>query len=60
MVEMKKRGLRWHKIGLRPYSSEVPSPTEKELSIGEFKQGFATHLFPRYVLHHDNQFSNSD
>jgi FemAB family protein len=50
--EMKRRGLRWYRIGLRPYPSESPTPTDKEMSIGEFKEGFATHLFPRFVLHH--------
>jgi FemAB family protein len=50
---MKSRNLRWYKIGQRPYSSEAP--TEKALSIAEFKQGFATHLFPQYVLRHDRQ-----
>ena len=50
--EMKSRGLRWYKIGYRPYPSQEPSPTQKEISIGEFKQGFSTHLFPQYVLHH--------
>ena len=51
--EMKKRGLRWYRIGFRTYPCELPTPTEKEISIGQFKQGFATHLFPQYVLRHD-------
>jgi FemAB family protein len=50
--EMKRRGLRWYKIGLRPYPADDPTPTDKELSIGEFKDGFATHIFPRHVLRH--------
>ena len=50
--EMKARGLRWYKIGHRPYPSEEPGATEKEVSIGEFKQGFATHLFPQYIFQH--------
>jgi FemAB family protein len=58
--EMKKRGLRWYKIGLRPYPSERPAPTEKELSIGEFKHGFATHTFPRYVLRYDSELTRSN
>ena len=49
--EMKARGLRWYKIGARPYPADKPSPTEKELSIAEFKQGFASHLFPCFRLH---------
>lgn len=56
--EMKKRGLRWYKIGFRPYPSDLPAPTEKEISIGEFKEGFATHLFPQYLLH--NEIKNTD
>lgn len=50
--ELKKKGVRWYKIGVRPYISETPTPTDKEISIGEFKQGFTSHLFPRLVLSH--------
>ena len=50
--EMKRRGLRWYNVGLRPFSSELPAPTEKEISIGNFKEGFASHLFPQYCLTH--------
>ena len=50
--ELKARGVRWYKIGARPYRSEIPTPTHKEISICEFKQGFASHLFPRLVLSH--------
>ncbi len=50
--ELKKRGVRWYKIGPRPYPAETPTPTDKEISIGEFKQGFASHIFPRFVLLH--------
>lgn len=50
--ELKKRGVRWYKIGARPFHSEAPIPTDKEVSIGEFKQGFASHVFPKYQLTH--------
>ena len=50
--ELKNRGVRWYKIGVRPYRSETPAPSDKEISIGEFKQGFASHMFPRFALHH--------
>jgi FemAB family protein len=53
--EMKRRGLRWYHIGRRPYPNEAPSPSKKELSIGEFKQGFATTIMPRYVLQRDRE-----
>lgn len=50
--ELKKRGVRWYKIGSRPYPTETPTPTDKEVSIGEFKQGFASQMFPRFILLH--------
>lgn len=50
--ELKNRGVRWYKIGIRPYRSEAPTPSDKEVSIGEFKQGFASHMFPRFGLRH--------
>ena len=50
--ELKKRGVRWYKIGVRPFRSQTPRPTDKEIAIGEFKQGFASHVFPYYRLTH--------
>ncbi len=44
---MKTRGLRWHKLGERFYPGDNCNPTEKELSIAHFKEGFATHMFLR-------------
>jgi FemAB family protein len=40
---MKERGVRWYKIGYRFYAQD--NPTDKELSIAYFKEGFATHIF---------------
>ena len=48
--ELQNRRIRWHKLGARSYPSEQPPPTSKELTIGDFKQGFATHLLLRYEL----------
>jgi FemAB family protein len=50
--EMQRRGLKWYKIGYRPYPGDVPEPSPKEIAIGEFKDGFASHTFPRYQLVH--------
>lgn len=47
---MKERGMRWYRIGQRPYKGDLPNPTNKELAIADFKQGFATDLFPRYLI----------
>lgn len=54
--EMKNRGIRWYKIGTRFYPSDKPQPTEKELSISYFKEGFASHVFPsfRFLHRRDN------
>jgi len=48
--ELKNRGLRWYKIGIRSYGTDTPAPSDKEISISEFKQGFSSHLFPRFIL----------
>jgi len=50
--ELKKRKVSWYKIGVRPYGSDNPRPTDKEIKIGEFKQGFSSHCFPHYRLIH--------
>lgn len=42
---MKELGLRWYKLGARPYLTDEPVPTEKEVAIGHFKEGFATNFF---------------
>ena len=56
--EMKKRNISWYKIGVRPYGSDNPKPTEKEISIGEFKAGFSSHCFPHYRLTHQLIFGH--
>jgi len=45
---MKGKGLQWYKIGPIVYPQDAPS--EKELSIAHFKQGFATHCVPSFLL----------
>lgn len=47
--KLKKEGVQWYKIGKRPYNSDVLTPSEKEIAIGEFKEGFSTHLLPEYL-----------
>ncbi len=46
---MKKRGLRWYRLGDRFYSGTPTDrhATAKETTIGEFKEGFASHVIPR-------------
>ncbi|HUY69262.1 MAG TPA: FemAB family protein, partial [Alphaproteobacteria bacterium] len=50
--EFVKRGIEWYRIGGYPLATDKPVPTEKELSIGLFKKGFASHVFPRFILKH--------
>jgi len=46
--EFKKKGVRWYKIGQRPYKNDAIPPSEKEINIGKFKTGFSSHAFPVY------------
>ncbi len=48
--EMKRRGVKWYHIGRRYYPSDDPQPTEKEMSISFFKEGFSTHLFSQFHI----------
>ncbi len=50
--EFKRRGVRWYKLGERPFRSDSPRPTDKEIAIGYFKHGFASHDFPCFRLTH--------
>ena len=52
--ELKKRNISWYKIGLRNYETDTPNPSEKEISISKFKEGFATNVFPKYILTHES------
>jgi FemAB family protein len=42
---LKEKGCLWYEIGQRYYLVDKTKPTEKELSISYFKEGFATHRF---------------
>jgi FemAB family protein len=48
--EMKKLNIPWYKLGVRNFQNYIPKPTEKEISISEFKEGFASHVAPRFLL----------
>lgn len=48
--ELKRRNIRWLKLGRRFFLHDFPTPTEKELSISDFKSGFSSHLFPEFSL----------
>lgn len=46
----KAMGQRWYRVGDRPYAQDLPPPSEKEVAIGMFKQGFASHTLLRFEL----------
>jgi FemAB family protein len=48
--EFKKRGVGWYFIGTMVHENRHRQDNEKELSISNFKEGFATHILPRYIL----------
>jgi FemAB family protein len=47
IAELRRRGVRWHKLGQRFYAGCAAPGTDKEQSISVFKEGFATHQFLR-------------
>ena len=47
---LKAKGVSWYRIGERHLAQDLPPPTDKELTIAAFKQGFASHMFCRYQL----------
>jgi lipid II:glycine glycyltransferase (peptidoglycan interpeptide bridge formation enzyme) len=48
--EMKRRGLRWYKLGSMALPHLKSDLSEKEISISHFKEGFATHFIPYYQV----------
>ncbi len=46
--EMARRGIGWYRLGVRAYVGDTPTPLVKEISISDFKQGFSSHMFPRF------------
>lgn len=51
--KMKELGLKWYKIGTRPYDGDGQVSTDKEMSIGRFKEGFATHIYFKVITNCD-------
>lgn len=50
--EFQRLGLSWYRIGARPFAADDPVPSAKDLSIADFKQGFATCSLPKIRLRH--------
>tara|TARA_Y100001935_G_scaffold100122_1_gene83304 strand:- start:1603 stop:2631 length:1029 start_codon:yes stop_codon:yes gene_type:complete len=46
----KKNGVKWYEIGLKRLKIDKRTPTDKELALTHFKQGFATHVAARQHL----------
>jgi FemAB family protein len=54
ICELKRRGCKWYKIGVRHYPNNPIGASRKEQSISKFKEGFATHVFPAYILEYND------
>ena len=50
IVEMKNRGLKAYHLGPRCHQNEWMKPSDKEVQIGHFKEGFATSSLFRLTL----------
>ena len=50
--ELKRRCIKWYRIGHLPFKGDEVLPTEKYLNIGIFKKGFATKILPKYIFKH--------
>ena len=50
--ELKRREVKWYKLGERPYLSTGEKPDDKIFTIAHFKEGYATHSFPHIHYEH--------
>ena len=50
--ELQLRGCRWYHIGTRMFPGDKPAPSQKEIAISYFKQGFSSHVLPTFLLNH--------
>jgi FemAB family protein len=55
--ELVRRKIRWYKLGSLPFESDVPTPSQKEMSIAAFKRHFFSHGFPKFMLTHPVKIS---
>lgn len=47
IIFLKEKKCQWYEVGQRHYGIDRIKPTEKELSISHFKEGFSTHRLVR-------------
>lgn len=52
--EFQKKGLKWYKLGHLPFKGDMAKPSEKYMNIGNFKKGFATNIFSKFVFINQN------
>ena len=54
MEHMREKGIRWYEIGERNYPTD-PGAYEKLVDIGHYKEGFATHFWPKVFVRLDRE-----
>ena len=52
IYELKKKNIRWLKMGDIPNLEDYNNPTPKNVSIGLFKKKFSTHIFDKKIYYH--------
>jgi len=48
MERLQSLSIPWYRLGERPYPQDEPAPTDKQIAIGNFKHGFASHVLLRH------------
>ena len=54
MEHMRELGIRWYEIGERNYPAD-PGAYDKLVDIGHYKEGFATHFYPKVFVRIDRE-----
>lgn len=54
LEKMREMGVRWYEIGERAYPGDE-GVNAKLVNIGHYKEGFATHIFPRIFVNLDRR-----
>lgn len=54
MERMREKGVRWYEIGERNYPAD-PGAYDKLVDIGHYKEGFATHFWPKVFVKIDRE-----
>ena len=46
---LKEKGVKWYYLGPRYFQQDYNSPSDKQIAIADFKEGFSTDIIPRFI-----------